>query len=257
MKPLDARLLRHASAARRFVILAAATAVLTAGLVLVQAQLLASGVTRAFLGGDTLAALAPVLVALLVVVACRAALAWLAEVAAHRASTDVIRQLRSKLVSHALRLGPRHGGLPPTGELATLATRGLDGLEGYFSRYLPTLLVAAVVPAVVACRILFADLWSGLIVGLTVPLIPIFMVLVGLHTERSTRRQWRALAVLGHHFLDLVAGLDVLVAFGRAPTSPRACAHWPRSTGERPCRRCASRSSPRSSWKCSPPSRSR
>ena len=137
MKPLDPRLLRHASAARRFVILAAATAVLTAGLVLVQAQLLASGVTRAFLGGEALAALAPVLMALLVVVACRAALAWLAEVAAHRASTDVIRQLRSKLVAHALRLGPRHGGLPPTGELATLATRGLDGLEGYFSRYLP------------------------------------------------------------------------------------------------------------------------
>ena len=217
MKPLDPRLLRHASAARRFVILAAATAVLTAGLVLVQAQLLASGVTRAFLGGDTLVALAPVLVALLVVVACRAALAWLGEVAAHRASTDVIRQLRSKLVAHALRLGPRHGGLPPTGELATLATRGLDGLEGYFSRYLPTLLVAAVVPAVVACRILFADLLSGVIVGLTVPLIPIFMILVGLHTQRSTRRQWRALAVLGHHFLDLVAGLDVLVAFGRAP----------------------------------------
>jgi ATP-binding cassette subfamily C protein CydCD len=217
MKPLDPRLLRHASAARRFVVLAAATAVLTAGLVLVQAQLLASGVTRAFLGGETLADLAPVLVALLVVVACRAALAWLAEVAAHRASTDVIRQLRSKLVTHALRLGPRHGGLPPTGELATLATRGLDGLEGYFSRYLPTLLVAAVVPAVVACRILFADLLSGVIVGLTVPLIPIFMILVGLHTQRSTRRQWRALAVLGHHFLDLVAGLDVLVAFGRAP----------------------------------------
>ena len=217
MKPLDPRLLRHASAARRFVILAAATAVLTAGLVLVQAQLLAGGVTRAFLGGDTLVALVPVLVALLVVVACRAALAWLAEVAAHRASTDVIRQLRSKLVNHALRLGPRHGGLPPTGELATLATRGLDGLEGYFSRYLPTLLVAAVVPAVVACRILFADLLSGVIVGLTVPLIPIFMILVGLHTQRSTRRQWRALAVLGHHFLDLVAGLDVLVAFGRAP----------------------------------------
>ncbi len=217
MKPLDPRLLRHASAARRFVILAAATAVLTAGLVLGQAQLLASGVARAFLDGAALSDLAPLLVALLAIVGGRAALAWLAEVAAHRASTDVIRQLRSKLVTHVLRLGPRHGGLPPTGELATLATRGLDGLEGYFSRYLPTLLVAAVVPAVVAGRILFADLLSGVIVGLTVPLIPLFMILVGLHTERSTRRQWRALAVLGHHFLDLVAGLDVLVAFGRAP----------------------------------------
>jgi ATP-binding cassette, subfamily C, bacterial CydCD len=215
VKPLDPRLLRHASAARRFVALAAAVAVATAGLVLVQAQLLAGSIDRAFLGGAGLTELAPVLGALLAVVAGRAVLAWAGEVAAHRAAADVIMQLRARLVAHVLRLGPRHRKLPPTAEIATLATRGLDGLDGYFSRYLPTLLVAAVVPAVVAARILSDDLLSGLIVGLTVPLIPIFMILVGMHTERSTRRQWRALAVLGHHFLDLVAGLDVLVAFGR------------------------------------------
>ncbi|GAA2552688.1 thiol reductant ABC exporter subunit CydD [Pseudonocardia hydrocarbonoxydans] len=216
MRPLDPRLLRHASAARRYVVLAAALAVATAGLVLVAAELLARAVDAAFLGGAGPGALAPLLLGLLATVTARAVLAWAGEVAAHRASGDVIRQLRSRLVGHVLALGPRHPGLPPTGELATLATRGLDGLEGYFSRYLPTLLVAATVPAAVAGRILFADPLSGLVVGLTVPLIPIFMILVGLHTERSTRRQWRTLAVLGHHFLDLVAGLDVLVAFGRA-----------------------------------------
>ncbi len=215
MRPLDPRLLRHASAARRFVVLAAGVAVATAGLVLVQAQVLAGAVVRAFLGGAGLAELTPLLAVLLAVVAGRAVLAWAGEVAAHRASAEVIRQLRTRLVTHVLRLGPRHRGLPPTAEIAALATRGLDGLEGYFSRYLPALLVAAVVPAVVAARILVGDLLSGLIVGLTVPLIPIFMILVGMHTERSTQRQWRALAVLGHHFLDLVAGLDVLVAFGR------------------------------------------
>ncbi|MBW0089907.1 thiol reductant ABC exporter subunit CydD [Pseudonocardia sp. KRD-184] len=216
MRPLDPRLLRHASAARRYVVLAAALAVATAGLVLVAAELLARAVDAAFLGGAGLEVLVPLLLGLLVTVTARAALAWAGEVAAHRASTDVVRQLRSRLVAHVLALGPRHRDLPPTGELATLATRGLDGLEGYFSRYLPTLLVAATVPAAVAGRILFADPLSGLIVGLTVPLIPIFMILVGLHTERSTRRQWRTLAVLGHHFLDLVAGMDVLVAFDRA-----------------------------------------
>ncbi|MDT7709558.1 MAG: ATP-binding cassette, subfamily bacterial CydCD, partial [Pseudonocardiales bacterium] len=215
MRPLDPRLLRHASAARRFVVVAAGVAVVTAGLVIVQAQLLARSIARAFLGGAGLAELAPVLLALVAIMAGRGVLAWAGEVAAHRASADVIRQLRARLVAHALRLGPRHRDLPPTTEVATLATRGLDGLEGYFSRYLPALLVAAVVPAVVAARILVGDPLSGLIVGLTVPLIPIFMILVGMHTERSTQRQWRALAVLGHHFLDLVAGLDVLVAFGR------------------------------------------
>lgn len=216
MKPLDPRLLRHASAARRFVVLTAAVAVATAGLVLVQAQLLATGIDQAFLGGTGLGDLTPLLAGLMVVVLGRAMLAWAGEVAAHRASAGVVRQLRARLVEHVLRLGPRHRDLPPTAEIATLATRGLDGLEGYFSRYLPALLVAAVVPAVVAARILFGDLLSGVIVGVTVPLIPIFMILVGMHTERSTQRQWRALAVLGHHFLDLVAGLDVLVAFGRA-----------------------------------------
>ncbi len=216
MRPLDPRLLRHASAARTFVGLTAALAVATAVLVLVQAELLARGIDGAFLGGAGLAELAPLLLGLVVVVAGRAALTWAGEVAAHRASADVVRGLRARLVEHALRLGPRHPGLPPTGELATLATRGLDGLDGYFSRYLPTLLVAAVVPVVVAARVVAADPVSGLVVALTVPLIPIFMILIGLHTERSTRRQWRTLAVLGHHFLDLVAGLDVLVAFGRA-----------------------------------------
>ena len=216
MRPLDPRLLRHAAAARRFVGLAAAVAVATAVLVLAQAELLAGVIDEAFLGGAGLPAVQGALWALLALVLGRAVLAWAGEVAAHRAAGDVVRQLRTRLVAHVLRLGPRHRDLPPGGELAALATRGLDGLDGYFGRYLPTLLVAAVVPAVVGARILFADWVSGLVVGLTVPLIPLFMILIGLHTERSTRRQWRALATLGHHFLDLVAGLDVLVAFGRA-----------------------------------------
>ncbi|MBW0117796.1 hypothetical protein I4J48_21400, partial [Pseudonocardia sp. KRD-169] len=94
---------------------------------------------------------------LLATVTARAVLAWAGEVAAPRACTDVIRQLRTRLMRHALAPGPRRPELPPTGELATPATRGLDGLEGHLGHYLPTLLVAAVVPAAVAGRILFAD----------------------------------------------------------------------------------------------------
>ncbi|MGD9526069.1 MAG: thiol reductant ABC exporter subunit CydD [Pseudonocardia sp.] len=248
MKPLDPRLLRHAAAARRYVALAAGVAVAAAVLLIVQAELLArlldtvfhgwvadggggggvpdppGGTVDGTVGGagglvDGTAAvtgLGWLLAGLAVVVLARAGLSWAGEVAAHRAAADVVRQLRAALVTHVLRLGPRHPDLPPGGELANLATRGLDGLDGYFGRYLPTLLVAAVVPLTIGGWILLADGWSALIIGLTVPLIPIFMILIGLHTERATSRQWRALATLGHHFLDLVAGLDVLVAFGRA-----------------------------------------
>ncbi|GAA4880860.1 thiol reductant ABC exporter subunit CydD [Actinomycetospora straminea] len=216
MKPLDPRLLRHVRPARTFVLLTAAAGVATAGLVVAQADLLSRVVARAFLDGAPLAALTTLLAGLVVVVAGRALLAWGTEAAAVRASARVIGQLRADLVDQVLRLGPRDPRLPPTGELGTLATRGIDALDGYLRRYLPTLLLATTVPLLVGVRLLTADWLAAVIVAVTVPLIPLFMVLVGLRTRDDTARRWRALAVLGHHFLDLVAGLDVLVAFGRA-----------------------------------------
>ena len=104
----------------------------------------------------------------------------------------------------------------PTGQLATLAGRGVDGLEGYVGRYLPQRLVAVVVPVIVLVRIAAADWPSGLLLAVTVPLVPVFMVLIGLHTRERVGRQWRTLGVLASSFLDVVAGLDVLTAFGRA-----------------------------------------
>jgi ATP-binding cassette subfamily C protein CydCD len=224
MTALDRRLLRHAPAVRGCIGLAATIGVGTALLVITQAGLLAEVIARAFLGGAGLGELAPALVLLIAVVLGRAALAWAGEVAAHRAAASVVAQLRDHLLDHVLRLGPHHPGLPSTGRLATLASRGVDGLDGYVGRYLPQLLVGAVVPLIVGVRILTADWVSALLVGVTVPLIPLFMVLIGLHTRSRTARQWRALAVLGHHFLDVVAGLDVLTAFGRARRQGRLIA---------------------------------
>jgi ATP-binding cassette subfamily C protein CydCD len=216
VKPLDPRLLRHVRPARTFVVLTAVAGVATAGLVVAQADLLSQVVARAFLDRAPLAALTALLVGLSVVVAGRALLAWATEAAAVRASARVTGRLRADLVDHALRLGPRDPRLPSTGELGTLATRGVDALDGYLRRYLPTLLLATTVPLLVGVRLLTADWLAAVIVAVTVPLIPLFMVLVGLRTRDDTARRWRAMSVLGHHFLDLVAGLDVLVAFGRA-----------------------------------------
>ena len=218
------RLLRTTSAARGAVVLAAAVGVGTAVLVIAQAGLLSDTVTRAFLGGAGLGDLAAPLAALTAVVAARALLGWAGEAAAHRAAAAVVAQVRARLLDHVLRLGPRHPGLPSTGRLATLVSRGVDGLDGYVSRYLPQLLVAVVVPLVVGIRILTADWVSAILIGVTVPLIPLFMVLIGLHTQTRMRRQWHALAVLGHHFVDVVTGLEVLTAFGRARRQSREIA---------------------------------
>ncbi|MGO9144206.1 MAG: thiol reductant ABC exporter subunit CydD [Streptosporangiaceae bacterium] len=217
MRPVDRRLLQQAGAARGYLIFTVVLGLISAILVLSQAGLLAralSGAAR----GHGLGALSWTLIALLAVVLARAAAAGGGEVAALRAAATVKSQLRRKLTAHALRLGPAWLDRQPVGEIATVATKGLDALDAYFARYLPQLVLACVVPLAVLARILAADWISAVLIAVTLPLIPVFAVLVGLHTRAQTQRQWRLLAALGGHFLDVVEGLPTLKVFGRAST---------------------------------------
>ncbi|HET7246068.1 MAG TPA: thiol reductant ABC exporter subunit CydD, partial [Streptosporangiaceae bacterium] len=120
------------------------------------------------------------------------------------------------LADHALRLGPSWLGAQQAGEITTVATKGLDALDGYFARYLPQLVLACLVPLAVLARVAAADWPSAVVIAVTLPLIPVFAVLVGLHTKAQTQRQWNLLARLGGHFLDVVEGLPTLKVFGRA-----------------------------------------
>ncbi|MFM2438212.1 MAG: hypothetical protein RLZ55_1031, partial [Actinomycetota bacterium] len=125
-------------------------------------------------------------------------------------------ELRTALVEHVMALGPVWLARRGEGELATLTTRGIDALDAYFARYLPTLVLAVTVPLLGGLAILTQDLLAAVIVALTIPLIPLFMVLIGRLTESRMQRQWRTLGVLSGHFLDVVAGLPTLAVFGRA-----------------------------------------
>ena len=185
------------------------------GLILAQAGLLAHALAAAA-RGDVATALAGTLVALLVVVVARAAVSYAAEVTALRAAATVKSGLRRALTARSLRLGPLWLGGQRAGEITTLSTRGLDGLDSYFARYLPQLVLAVLVPIAVLARVAVADWVSAVVIAVTLPLIPVFAVLVGWHTKAQTRRQWRLLATLGGHFLDVVEGLPTLKVFGRA-----------------------------------------
>jgi ATP-binding cassette subfamily C protein CydD len=214
MRPLDPRLLRYARASRWYLAATVALGVLSAGLIVGQATLLAYGISSVFQSGASVSALLPTLVALAAVTAGRAGIGWAQESAAARSSAAVKEELRGRLLAQAATLGPGRG--PATGELIALVTRGLNSLDAYFARYLPQLVLAALVPAVVLARLLPADLLATATIALTLPLIPVFMALVGLHTESANRRQFKLLARLSHHFLDVVAGLATLKIFGRA-----------------------------------------
>ena len=215
MRAVDPRLLRQAGSARGYLAVTVALGLAGAVLILFQADLL----SRALAGaarGTGIAALSGVLAWLGVVVAGRAVAAAGGEAAALRAAAAVKSGLRRRLSGHVLRLGPQWLGGQPRGEITTLATRGLDGLDPYFARYLPRLVLGVTVPLAVLAAVAFADWISAVIIAVTLPLIPLFGILIGWHTRAQTQRQWQLLARLGGHFLDVVAGLPTLKLFGRA-----------------------------------------
>ncbi|MFF1266141.1 thiol reductant ABC exporter subunit CydD [Streptomyces anulatus] len=216
MKPIDPRLLHHARATRLFLAAVVALGLVGALLVIAQAMLIAEIVVGGFEGGLTVTALRTPLLLLAAVALGRALVAWLTELAAHRASAAVKSELRGRLLERAARLGPDWLTGQRTGSLVALATRGIDALDDYFARYLPQLGLAVVVPVAVLARIVTEDWVSAAIIVVTLPLIPLFMILIGWATQSRMDRQWQLLSRLSGHFLDVVAGLPTLKVFGRA-----------------------------------------
>ncbi|MEE4493665.1 thiol reductant ABC exporter subunit CydD [Streptomyces sp. BE230] len=216
MKPIDPRLLRHARATRQFLVAVVALGLAGAALVIAQAMLVAEVVVGGFEDGLTGEGLRTPLLLLVAVALGRALVSWLTELAAYRAGAAVKSELRGRLLARAAELGPDWLSGQRTGSLVALATRGIDALDDYFARYLPQLGLAVVVPVAVLARVVTEDWVSAAIIVVTLPLIPLFMILIGWATQSRMDRQWRLLSRLSGHFLDVVAGLPTLKVFGRA-----------------------------------------
>ena len=182
MKPLDPRLLRHARRAAVYIGVLVALGAAAAGLVIAQAQLLSGAIAGAVDHGATLSSLRGIVLALAAVLAGRALIAWATEAASYRASAAVKSQLRRQVLARAAALGPRWLAGRRSAELTALATEGIDALDGYFSSYLPQLILAVIVPVAVLIRVGAADLLSGVTILVTLPLIPLFGALVGMAT---------------------------------------------------------------------------
>ncbi|MEU4174899.1 thiol reductant ABC exporter subunit CydD [Streptomyces sp. NPDC026589] len=212
MKPVERRLMRELPVLRRHMTHSTALALLGAGIIVAQAVLLATVLADGFAGRPFRSA---PLVALGAVVALRALLAWVRGALAQLAAVAAKRTLRDRITERLRQTGPQELAGRRHGETITLLTRGLDALDPYAVGYLPTKAAVAVVPLAVVGWLLWTDWSSALIIIVTLPLIPVFGALVGMHTARRTARQWRLLATLGGHFMDVVAGLPTLRAFGR------------------------------------------
>lgn len=219
MKPLDPRLLKRARGAWVFLAASVLIGVASGALIIVQAVLLAHGIAGVVLRGSGVTAIAWGLAA---VVTGRALLVWAQDVVAQRAAAAVKSTLRRQVLEHSLKLGPVWLSGERSSALTTLLTKGLDDLDPYFARYLPQLVLAATVPAGVIGWMATGDLIAAGTVLITLPLIPIFMALIGWVTQARSRQRQHALSVLAHHFADVVGGLTTLKLFGRAKSQEPA-----------------------------------
>jgi ATP-binding cassette subfamily C protein CydD len=214
VRPLDPRLLRYAAATRVTLATGALVTVLQTAAVVAFAWLVTRLVVRA-IAGAPFAELSALFAGLVLVVLLRGVLLWLAEAVSARGGATVVAQLREQLVDAFARLGPQGLAGRSSTDLTLVAGRGMDALDGYFAKYLPQLIGTAVAMPLLVVVIGWQDLTSGIILVLTLPLIPVFMVLVGWATQAAQNKQWAALSTLSRGFLDVVAGLPTLTVFGR------------------------------------------
>jgi ATP-binding cassette subfamily C protein CydD len=212
--PLDPRLVRRAGAVRTMLAVDVALGVVAALLVLAQAVLIASVAARAF-GGASLSEVAGLLVLLVAASIARAAAASGFEIVGRRAANDALASLRLELVERRLRDRPAALDGVESAEVATAAVSGLDALETTFARYLPQVVLAVTIPVAVLVFVAAIDPVSAVVMLLTLPLVPVFMWLIGRYTEQRARERWQTMALLATHFLDVVRGLPTLRAFNR------------------------------------------
>ena len=187
-----------------------------AGLLVAQAALLAHLVVGAFLRHHEVATLVPSLVLLPLVFLGRGVVVWLNELSGQARAAAVRSRMRTALCTRVLELGPAWLAEERRGELATLLGEGVEALDAFYTRYLPQLVRATLVPVAILAWVLPRDWVSAAIMLVTLPLVPVFMVLVGLTAGARTERRWRALGILGGHFLDVLRGLPTLRVFNRA-----------------------------------------
>ncbi|MBT3713554.1 MAG: thiol reductant ABC exporter subunit CydD, partial [Anaerolineae bacterium] len=199
---LDRRLLSLARDSRTALIITILAGFLGGILTIAQARALSLTINNIFINGETLQDVMTLLRALLFIIAGRSLLVWISEVSAKAVAVRVKNDLRERLFAHIVTLGPSFTRKERTGELTAAVVEGVEALDAYFSQYLPQLVLSALVPLSILVFAFPIDPLSGLILFLTAPLIPVFMILIGKGAEAITNRQYETLSRLSAHFLD-------------------------------------------------------
>lgn len=213
---IDKRLLREARRVCGFLLITIGLGVVTAGLVIAQAHAFARIVSQVFLHGATLANVWNTLLVMIGIMLLRGLVQWISEISAKEAAIRLKEDLRECFLRTLIELGPLFTRGERAGELVNTAIAGIESLEDYIARYLPQLFLAVLIPLFILLFVFPLDFQSGMILLITGPLIPVFMMLIGKMAEKKSLQQWRALSWMSAHFLDMLQGLTTLKVFGRS-----------------------------------------
>ena len=216
MKPLDLRLLRYARSSRVYLFLTVVVALTSAVFTITQAYLLTKIIVAIFQKHENFAGIKSSLIALIAVFVARIILSYFTEWLGAIASSRMRNELRLQLLNKALTSGAGTVNEMGSTQLSVLATRGINNLDGYLAKFIPQLFIASIVPLLVGATIACEDLQSGIIVLLTIPLIPIFGIMIGRYTAAATMKRWKSLEILSGYFADLLKGMRTLKVYGRA-----------------------------------------
>jgi ATP-binding cassette subfamily C protein CydD len=222
---LDRRLLKHVLSAPRDLAAAIVLNLVGAAGLVWQARLLSRVISRVFLDQAALSQSAALLITFLALAFLRALVAWQGDRTAVRAAGRVKIELRRRLVTHLFALGPAYVKRERSGELTNVLTEGIEALDAYLGQYLPQLVLAALIPLTMLLFVLPLDPLSGLVLLLTAPLIPFFMILIGSGAASVARRQWGALSRMSAHLLDILQGLTTLKALSRSRDQIKVIRH--------------------------------
>ena len=212
---INKRLFQYVKTMRVYVVAVALLGLLTALCIVLQSHYIAQIINRVFLARQSLAQVTSALSILLLVLIGRAALVWGGEVATNFVSSTVKSDLRLRLFRHILKLGPMYVKGERSGEIVNTTADGVEALDAYFNQFFPQVCATMIIPTVILIVVFATDLVSGIVLLVTWPILPFFMILIGKQANAITERRWHQLSALSAHFLDVLQGMTTLKLFGR------------------------------------------
>ncbi len=212
---IDKRLLKYARKNGFAFSMSVISGLLVALFTIVQAYYLSYTINEIFLNHSSLSGVKNFLLIFLLASFLKSLSIWFEQNFANKIAVNVKKILREKLSEHLFKVGPTYIKSEKSGELSNTILNGVEKLDAYFSKFLPQLFTAALIPLLILLFVFPIDLLSGIVFMVTAPLIPIFMILIGKLAETLNRKQWKTLNLMSGYFLDVIQGLGTIKLFGR------------------------------------------